>query len=270
MGVKSPSLLVFSVLPALDIVSELQYILLTTFYTPAFFIACVIFVVLPSSFFVRRLFAMDAWMPHFFVPLPEFVTDGTLLWLGFRHGHPLYHGEKMKSLSFDRHDTLYKLFSYWLLWVGCIAAQAACLVIYLGLYLPLIAIHAPMWGMWLFLGFYLYQIKMLSVGQVWTHWFRVWRCKDEGRLDSRALVDTEVMNEALFSAFVFETIPHLVLQAASHTATQGLPANEGKLKPVSTAQRSPAYTLRVKTLRTSTSSPQSSMGKPFALIKTRP
>ena len=127
-----------------------------------------------------------------------------------------------------------------------------------------------MWGMWLFLGFYLYQIKMLSVGQVWTHWFRVWRCKDEGRLDSRALVDTEVMNEALFSAFVFETIPHLVLQAASHTATQGLPANEGKLKPVSTAQRSPAYTLRVKTLRTSTSSPQSSMGKPFALIKTRP
>jgi hypothetical protein len=216
VGVKSPSLLAFSVIPALDIVSDLQYIIVTAFHSQLFFYPCVICVVLPASFFVWRLVSMHALLPHFLFPLPEFLEDGTLLWLGYRKGFPLYRGEKMRTLSFERHDTLNKLACFWLLWAACIAVQSLCLVVYVGLFAPLIALHFPFWCLWFLLGCYLFQIKMMSVGQVWTLWFRVWRCKDGGRLDSRALVDTEVMNEALFAAFVLETIPHLILQAANN------------------------------------------------------
>jgi hypothetical protein len=168
--------------------------------------------VLPNVLFLRLAYDMGALVPQIVLPVPGFLEDGTLLWLGLKHGHPLYKGERL-SVSFDKHDDIMKVIWYWLVWVLCIAAQAVCLVALVVGYCPYIAFQIVFSLVWLFFGFFLYQIKALSIGSVWSVWFRVWRRRDNGKHDSKVLVDTAIMNESLFAEFISETCPQLVIQS---------------------------------------------------------
>ena len=51
----------------------------------------------------------------------------------------------------------------------------------------------------------------ILTGKVWTIYFRIWLA-GSSKLDSSALVDTTLMNHALFAEFLTETLPQLALQ----------------------------------------------------------
>ena len=74
-----------------------------------------------------------------------------------------------------------------------------------------ILLHTPFFIVWLLLGFYLHQVKSMSIGRVWTWWFRVWT--GTNKFDITAAVDTGLMNESLFAEFVCETLPQLLIQS---------------------------------------------------------
>ena len=218
---RKPDLVAFSIFPCLDVMSDLLYLLQNTFYNEAVFIACIVSIVLPNTLFLRLVIKMGALTPHILLPVPAFMEDGTLLWLGYQHGYPLFRGERL-SFSFDKHDSILKAVAYWVVWSVCIALQAMCVFILVLLYAPYLAFQIPFCALWLLFGFFLYQIKMMAVGRVWTVWFRLWRRRDNGKHDSTVLIDTGIMNESLFAEFLSETVPQLLLQSINSSACQQL------------------------------------------------
>ena len=218
-GVVNPALVAFTIFPAMDVISDILYLLQTTFENQALFFTCIVFIFLPNSIFIFKIYRMGALVPSFLVKLPSIMVDrSTLLWLGEEKGYPLYYGEKLR-VSFDRHDSLMKLVSYWIVWVVCIIVQMFTVVFVILLYIPVFAVHIPFWIVWLLLGFYCNQIKAMAIKRVWTVWFQLWT--NSNKFDSKAqLVDTGVMNEAIFAEFMTETIPQLVLQSLNNQATK--------------------------------------------------
>lgn len=95
VGFQVPAMVVFSLFPALDVISDLVYLITNNFYRPAFFYLCITFIVLPNVIFLRKLREVGALTPHYVIPQPTFLADNTLLWLGYRGGFPLYKLEKL-------------------------------------------------------------------------------------------------------------------------------------------------------------------------------
>ena len=159
------------------------------------------------------MYQMGALSPHIMFPMPDFLVKSHLLFLSYRGGFPLYHGQKMRSFNFEVHDTLFKVISYIVVWVVCIALQIVGLIVHVGLWLPALFLHAILAAVWMLFGMYLFQIKMLAVGRVWTAWFRVWRKGDNGKHDSKTLIDTTIMVwHCLYMLPLFSphTDPHLL------------------------------------------------------------
>ena len=146
-------------------ISDILYFVQTGFYDMFLFMACALFLIAPSWLFCRVLVENKALIPSFFIARPEFLKNGSLLWLSTTSdGSPLFHNERL-WLSLKEHDTLLKLIYYVVLWSLCITAQTVCLLIYCTIYILYISVHAPFWFIWFCFGAYLLQIKMLSVGK---------------------------------------------------------------------------------------------------------
>jgi hypothetical protein len=79
---------------------------------------------------------------------------------------------------------------------------------------------------WLFVGLFLYQTKMLAIGKVWNTWFYTWtQCNDYNKEIS---LDASVLNESLFYEFLFETVPQIAIQSINNSLIY-----KGNIPPVS-------------------------------------
>ena len=161
-GEKSLALITFTLMPALDTISNTLYLLQTRFYSPLLFALVVTFHFLQNWIFVKRMVEIKALLPGFLLPPPSFLRDGSLLWLGRDvntktktlfswMGWPTYHGKRL-SCTFDKHDTLTKLFVYWVVWISCIFSQFFCVIALLACYVPIYAFHIPFWCIWALIG----------------------------------------------------------------------------------------------------------------------
>jgi hypothetical protein len=201
----------------LDTISNALYLVETNFYSSTLFALVVFFHFLPDLVLLHRMHAVGALFPAFHIPRPAFMTDGTLFWLGLDgKGYPTWYGARL-TYTFERHDTLFKVMSFWFVWLACAAVQLGCTLLYAFLHLPYLMVHVPFWCLWLLVGLYCYNIKAMAIGKVWSAWFRVWLNSD--RMDSPILVDTEIMNQGIFVHFVFETVPQIFLQTINNQLT---------------------------------------------------
>jgi len=144
------------------------------------------------------------------------MVDGSLLWLGQDRGPgpkttlrerifsclgwPTCYGKRI-SCTFEKHDTLTKLFVYWVVWIGCVFGQVASFFLLLLLYVPYLAFHIPFWTIWALIGVYINHVKAMAIGRVWNAWFRVWLGNDRvrfERVESSCFIDTGIMNSSLF------------------------------------------------------------------------
>lgn len=218
---RKPEVLVFTIFPALDIISDVLYFLQTSFYNRALLGMCLFFIIVPNAMFVRTLVQIGAVWPHIIIPYPTWMVDETFLWLGIENGLPLYKGERM-SFSLSHHDTILKLTFYWVSWVVLLLAQGISLLVLGILWLPYMGVQIPFSVLWLFFGFFLSQVKLMAVGTVWTYWHRVWRRADNGKQDSKVVIDTGILNESLFAEFCLETCPQILIQSMNNYATNNL------------------------------------------------
>ena len=164
-GLNSPPLIAFSFFPALDVISDILYLVNTSFYNFQLFSACFVFLLAPTFLFIKTLIEYKAVAPTFVIDMPSWISV-SLMWLSVtKSGSPLYRGNKL-WLSLDEHDTVLKLLYFLVLWICCIIAQLGCLIVLFIIYIPLLALHIPFWLCWIALGAYLMQIKMLSVGKI--------------------------------------------------------------------------------------------------------
>lgn len=71
--------------------------------------------------------------------------------------------------------------------------------------------------LWGFLGFFLYETQVMSIGAIRYFWYSVW-VRDPSRYRGAAsvTVDTDLYNRTLFGSFIFETIPFLAVQIVNN------------------------------------------------------
>lgn len=115
------------------------------------------------------------------------------------------------SFSYEEHDGIDKLAWYWILWVVLVSLQLAFIVLSIVWY----AIAAAFLTVWLLIGLFLYQMKMLAIGKVWNSWFYSWTQSTD--FNKEMSLDASVLNESLFHEFVLETIPQIAIQSINNS-----------------------------------------------------
>ncbi len=196
--------------PFLDIVTDMIYILSVKFWNFTLFVCAIIFFVVPSSMFIYKLVRMRAY-PGLIKFYGLNFTNNHYLWLSVSvNGFPLING-KRSSLSYEEHDGIEKLAWYWLLWVLLISLQIVFLV--LSVLWQFIALMFLV--VWLVVGLFLYQTKMLAIGIVWNTWFFSWTRSND--FDKTINLDASVLNESLFHEFILETVPQIAIQSINNS-----------------------------------------------------
>eukprot|EP01034_Spumella_vulgaris_P027693 gene27693-34455_t len=209
--------LVIMFFPALDVLTDLSYIIISRFYNPAIFAFCIIFFVHPSVMFFYKLYKYQAW-PYSLRFIWWLGSSTTFRLNATTSGRESIHGDHVPFatvfgrrfqflMSFDNHDGVVVLAWELLNWAVAIFLQAATLV-----FLPFLVV------IWLMLGIFLQMTKTIAMGTVWNAWFYVWTGYGGGLwCDTEGSVDTEDLNYGLLSQFCLETIPHIILQSINNT-----------------------------------------------------
>ena len=233
------------VFPALDVLTDLVYLLISRFYNITVFVLCVLFFLHPAPMFCQKLYRYRA-LPYSiryiwwigastsFAARAAIVEKdttnpitGSLVGgdgsggssrgdgvgqvggedaLGDHIPYPTILGRRFSLLiSFEHHDNLYVVVLELLTWAVAIALQA-----FTFLALPAFLVF------WFFVGVFLQMTKTIAMGTVWNIWFYVWTGYDLWQ-DTEGTVDTEDLNYGLLSQFVFETVPHIILQSVNNT-----------------------------------------------------
>ena len=168
----------FNIGPALDLLSDVQYILTTPFYSQLLFLSCVTFIFAPSLMFVKIL--IEKHTPLHMYKLINYV--------GLNYDIMISELYDLQSL----HKSLLLL-----LWI--LTSTAICF--------PIFAIGALC-----------YQSKVIAIKAVWDSWVYLWTFSTNYRMEDFT-VDTEILNESLFSEFAFETLPQLWIQSINSYST---------------------------------------------------
>lgn len=206
--------------PALDVLTDLTYLLISRFYNLTIFVICVIFFMHPLPMFLYKLYKYEAW-PYsiryiwWIGASSSFTASSTL------HGanslahlsnqgdhipYPTILGRRFSLIiSFENHDNLYVVVLEMLTWVVAVTLQALTLVA-----LPLFLVF------WLCVGVFLQMTKTIAMSNVWNYWFYIWTGYTYWN-DTPGAVDTEDLNYGLLSQFCLETIPHIILQSVNNT-----------------------------------------------------
>jgi hypothetical protein len=79
--------------------------------------------------------------------------------------------------------------------------------------------------MWFIVGIYLFQSKVICIGSIWNYWLGHWigdeRFNELNLLQPDSHIDFAILNESLFSEFLFETFPQLLLQIINTSLVGG-------------------------------------------------
>jgi hypothetical protein len=192
--------------PSIDIVTDILYLLHTTFYNVYLFGACVIFLIASSFAFIYILFKEKLY-PR----LHGYDWFRWCWWIGVSNGYPTVNGV-IKVTSFSSHDSLPKFFYLLLCWLGFVSIQC---IIAIPL-LVLIVIHCPFYIFWLMVGALLFQMKIVAVVPVMNFWIYVWSDNESAKLqiteNNKKAFNAKYYNVSSANSLVLETFPQLLIQ----------------------------------------------------------
>lgn len=195
--------------PALDVFSDLAYLLSVTFANYAIFGLSVVAYSYGVPYFAAYLVEVGAGPRWLLWPLDD------AKWLGFsRSNDPIYFAtfQGRRILSLDSHSNLALVLLEVVVWVVAGAAQVVCLCLW-----PFVtAVNLLFVALWFALGAYLHMAKVLSIGGVWNAWVWVWRGGRRDEFQTSVAFDTNEHNTSLKNEFFFETAPQILLQTTNN------------------------------------------------------
>ena len=224
-GSRKYEALILMLFPTLDVYSDILYIFTSIFYNKSLIILSIVFFILPNFLFFGTLRKLKAVVPTNLIRFPGFkYVSPNLIWLGMKDGYPLFDGTR-PSISFDQHDSIPKLLSYVVVWVVLIISQISYILAYLLLW-PITSLLLVI--IWSTVGMYLLQSKVLCIGNVWNFWFFFWLGSEQFNMlaleRSGSNIDFGILNESLFTEFICETMPQLIIQSINTWYTGGVNA----------------------------------------------
>jgi len=209
-----------SLLPAMDFISDVIYVTQVRFYNENVFYCGIICLFFSSSVFVKELVDEGAWPRVFFAFPGSFIFD-RVMWLSHDSFSPMVED---RIFDFEQHENLPKVLAFMVLWPTFLILQFVWVVVY-GLWL---ALHCFVWGPLLVVGLLLFLLKGMCVKRVYVTWLYAW-CGNEkcteiseelGKTEMEKFpVDAGMMNEAILSEVMLESIPQLLLQGLNNSAT---------------------------------------------------
>ena len=208
---KITSAVIFTI-PMLDISTDMLYIARSKFVNIHLFFASILCTfVFPVLCFIGLLMNVGAYPRIFGL---NFLRP--LLWLGHNaHGYPTVGGKAPPffALRFVKHDSIIKIFLLGIYWVILSTVQVICSIPVV----MLIMLQSPLLLLWLLLGAFLYQIKVVCIGSVWNFWFMMWT----GQLEFHTTLDLKVKfyNKSLLAEFLFESLPQNFIMWFNNTRT---------------------------------------------------
>lgn len=207
---------VFAVMlfPAMDVTTDIMYLVSTRFYNFPFFIVCMTTLIVPNMWFVTHLYHENAVVPHgVYRSFPGWYFSENILWLSMRKGYPMINGKPL-SISFDKHDSLPKVLAYYLTWLLVLTGQAVFGVAYF----TWLSVMILGMVLWFSVGLFFFATKVMTIRRVHNWWYYVWT--GSNKHDKAVEIDVALLNEALFAEFLFESIPQMVVQSLNNTLTQ--------------------------------------------------
>jgi hypothetical protein len=185
------------VIPALDFVLDILYILSVDFYNKSLFDACVSVLILSLTFQLYRFLVRKKGTPfsylHFKYPLRFNV-----FWLSFDRAWNAFYIKPDGTLE-ATNATGGKYFQL-------LFAQFGYVIIYAVWYILLALPYTP----WLLVGAILLQFKVLSLGPVWNGWFYVYTGGHKYDIDD--YIDVVVLNKSIQDQFVIGSSQQWIIQ----------------------------------------------------------
>jgi hypothetical protein len=193
--------------------TDLAFIVTTKFNNTVVFYCCIFFYVISNVAFLFRLYAKGYWYRCFYA---SFYDWRDLLFLRVAaDGRPARGKQPITVPAFITGPIL-RTVLYTLLWAVMIALQIASPLLYLGYMLC----HFGFILFWLFVGFFLFQTKVVAIKEVDNFWLLVWT----GELvepEVGQAVDMDILNQSIFFEFLLETLPQIVIQIYVQLKVQG-------------------------------------------------
>jgi hypothetical protein len=148
--------------PAMDIISDLIYLLTNPFINRVLFGLMVGSFFVSAFVFIYKLYEVNA-VPFTVQYYPGYCFVNSLFWLSNEVGtsYPTIEGRRTAFL-FDKYDDLGKVFSLFMLWLGLIILQVLFVA---GFFVWMLVTSPPMIVLY-FIGFICFQTKVLAVKQV--------------------------------------------------------------------------------------------------------
>lgn len=195
--------LIYTVIPVLDTLTDLAYLLTVSFANLAVVVVACLCYLLPKFYFMRYLLwgtgstnkqALVENHPRVFIR-PRF---------------PFW--DMPSSLLFSKYDVLYKY------------------IVTLIVSFPYLIINCPFLLMWLLLGVFLFNIKVMAIVPIQKLWFYIWTHPSMEKqhyhrmlLNSKkGVVDGKVLNESIYITALIETFPWIAIQVINNIATVGM------------------------------------------------
>jgi len=222
-GTKVPFFVIF-LFPMLSVITDLNYVLLSEFYSVKMYISCLAFLILPILYFLFVLCSVRgkesgkcAYPTMLYNLYPGLHVHHSLWWLRHENGLPLNIYNDAQIRLFGEFDSLLlpKILAVAGLWVGLILLQVVSLLAYL-MWLP---VAAAFLILWFGVGLVLFQSKTLATRRAWNLWFYMWSGDDEFHKSTQ--VDLAIFNGSMVAEFLLETLPQLCLQCANNALVNG-------------------------------------------------
>ena len=176
---------------ALDHITDTLYVMNEPFYNHSMFVASAFFLVAPCLVFAYDIYSTSDF-PVIAQPCPIF-------WLGIKNWKPTRSGTPV----LDGHACS---FCCWPILLVFQVFSFPFLVCWSFFIAPILLV------LWFVVGSFLYNSRTLAIGRVRRLWYYIWK----GGVDTIGVeippVDTAVLNQSLFSGFILEDLPQLIIQ----------------------------------------------------------
>lgn len=202
------------------------------YYSKTLFIISLLFLIIPHVVFIIKIYNLNSLPWGIFNYFPGYNciysklsrrnlngdnsikkshdNDDSIFWFSYDNDKDLtYFNNKIYEIG--ELNSLPKLILFLIFAIILLIFQLIYIVIYI---IWVIVIALPLTIIWLLLGSYFYQTKILAIGSVWNFWFTKW--SGTNNFNITCDISIELLNESIFYEFVLESMPQLLLQCLNN------------------------------------------------------
>ena len=225
--------IVIVILSSLDFITDLLYLVASTFYNSKLFGAAILFLVMPMFHFIYLLFqfALKKQSFHKSLRLVDEINqlfslpDALLAEYRIRNcsGRPFIGEWSIFPEGIQNVDNLLYFVIYLIAWAIALLISILYTMVDFIYYLPWMVVHIPYYSLLILgPGYLLFQCKLFANRKIRSRWnLLLWKDQDDFE-DDRSEVDTKQLNKAIFAELLLETVPQFVIQTTNSRLVRGL------------------------------------------------